>query len=128
MSGLCNVPIDVAAASATSYFCGIDIGKRKHMALFLDSAGRVVRSALPVLDTRGGFAQFIQELQNLKGNVAIAVEATGHYWLALYECLSSQGFDVVVLEATRSGSLITCALHSRNRLRPASQPCSSCGS
>jgi transposase len=97
MSGLCNVPIDVAAASATSYFCGIDIGKRKHMALFLDSAGRVVRSALPVLDTRGGFAQFIQELQNLKGNVAIAVEATGHYWLALYECLSSQGFDVVVL-------------------------------
>ncbi|MBV9468527.1 MAG: IS110 family transposase [Abitibacteriaceae bacterium] len=97
MSGLSNVPIAAVTPAATSYYCGIDIGKRKHMALFLDSTGHVVRPAFPILNTRDGFAQLVQELQNLNGAVAIAVEATGHYWLALYECLSSQGFDVVVL-------------------------------
>ncbi len=97
MSHLSNVPIDAATASATIYYCGIDIGKRKHMALFLDSSGHVVRPAFPILNTRDGFAQLVQELQNLTGAVTIAVEATGHYWLALYESLTSQGFDVVVL-------------------------------
>jgi transposase len=114
MLGLSNVPIDVAAASATatSYFCGIDIGKRKHIALFLDSNGRVVRPAFPILNTRDGFSQLVQELQNLKGSVVIAVEATGHYWLALYECLSSQGFDVVVLNPLQVHA------HQRSGVRP----------
>jgi transposase len=100
MSALSDVPSDVVIAAATAvpvYYCGIDIGKRKHMALFLDNTGRVVRPAFPVLNMRDGFAQLVQELRSLTGAVAIAVEATGHYWLALYESLSRQGFEVVVL-------------------------------
>ena len=89
--------MDAAASAVTIYYCGIDIGKRKHTLLFLDHTGHVVRPAFPLLNTRSGFDRLIQELQNLDGAVAIAVEATGHYWLSLYESLTSQGFDVVVL-------------------------------
>src|SRR5688572_2172409 len=97
MSHLSSVPSEADMTSATTYYCGIDIGKRKHMVLFLDSMGHVVRPAFPILNTRDGFTQLVRELQGLTGSVSIAVEATGHYWLALYECLSNQGFKVVVL-------------------------------
>ena len=102
MSRSPTVPTDAVTAPATTvpattYYCGIDIGKRRHMALFLDHTGHVVRPAFPILNTRDGFTQLIQQLQGLHGAVTIAVEATGHYWLSLYESLTSQGFEVVVL-------------------------------
>ncbi len=83
MSRLSNVPLDASLFSTTIYHCGIDISKRKHMALFLDNTGHVVRPAFPILNTRDGFAQLVQELQSLRGSVVIAVEATGHYWRSL---------------------------------------------
>ncbi len=79
------------------YFCGIDIAKRKHVALILDSAGQPVKPAFAFDNSRSGFDQMLAELQALTAPVTIGLEATGHYWLALYEALVTHDHAVVVL-------------------------------
>jgi transposase len=79
------------------YFCGIDVAKRKHVALLLDGAGQPIKSAFAFDNNRSGFDQLLAELQALSDPVTIGLEATGHYWLALYETLVSQDLAVVVL-------------------------------
>lgn len=78
-------------------FCGIDVAKRKHVALCLDDAGQVVKPAFSVANDRTGFEHLLQQLAALPGPVTVGLEATGHYWLALYETLTTHGYDVIVL-------------------------------
>jgi len=79
------------------FFCGIDVAKRKHVAFVLDNDGQTVQPAFPVANTQAGFAHLLAHLVALSGPVTVGLEATGHYWLALYETLTAQGYDVVVL-------------------------------
>jgi transposase len=79
------------------YFCGIDVAKRKHVALILDSAGQPVKLAFAFDNSHSGFDQVLTELQALTAPVTIGLEATGHYWLALYEALVTHDHAVVVL-------------------------------
>jgi transposase len=79
------------------YFCGIDVAKRKHVALIVDSAGQIVQQARTFDNSRSGFDQLLATLQSLAEPVAIGLEATGHYWLALFETLVTHGHAVVVL-------------------------------
>ena len=79
------------------FFCGIDVAKRKHAALVVDHTGQVVQPALIIHNTRAGFEQLAQALHALSGPVAIGLEATGHYWLALYQALTQQGYSVTVI-------------------------------
>jgi transposase len=83
--------------STTPYFCGIDVAKRKHVALLMDSDGQRVKPAFTVANCRDGFTLLTQQLQALSGPVTVALEATGHYWLGLYETLTTAGYAVVVL-------------------------------
>jgi len=85
------------SAMPITYFCGIDVAKRKHTALLLDSAGDRVKPAFTVTNRRNDFNLLIQQLGALPGSVTVGLEATGHYWLALYETLTMAGYDVVVL-------------------------------
>ena len=78
-------------------FCGIDVAKRKHVALCLDDAGQVVKPAFSVANDRAGFEHLLQQLAALPGPVTVGLEATGHYWLALYETLITHGYEVIVL-------------------------------
>lgn len=78
------------------YCCGIDVAKRKHMAAILSAEGQVIQAPLSVANTRAGFDQLRQALATLGGPVTIGLEATGHYWLALYDDLTRQGYPVVV--------------------------------
>jgi len=71
------------------YFCGIDIAKKKHDAVIVDGEGSTQGKPFTILNTATGFEELISRLQSL--------EATGHYWLALYERLSDVGFKIVVL-------------------------------
>lgn len=87
----------MSTTSTTPYFCGIDVAKRKHVALLLDSAGQRVKPAFTVTNCRDGFTLLVEQLRALPGPATVALEATGHYWLALYETLTAAGYAVVVL-------------------------------
>lgn len=79
------------------YFCGIDIAKKKHDAVIVDGEGNFLGKPISITNTAAGFEEILTRLQSLDQNVLIGLEATGHYWLALYERLSEAGFKIVVL-------------------------------
>lgn len=79
------------------YFCGIDIAKRKHDAAILDQEGNLQGKFLKIPNTASGFEEILSKLQALDQDVLIGMEATGHYWLALFEALSAAGYKIVVL-------------------------------
>jgi transposase len=81
------------------YYCGIDVAKRKHAIAFLDEKGQLVQRPFTIENTRAGFDQLRQALTTLDGQVLIGLEATGHYWWALYDELTQQAYPVVVLNA-----------------------------
>jgi transposase len=79
------------------YICGIDVAKYEHTAQIMDGEGQVQGQAFPVKNTADGFARLLAKLESLRGPVTVGLEATGHYWLALYEALTASGYAVVVL-------------------------------
>ena len=78
---------------------GIDIGKRHHVAITLDANGQQVGKALRFANDQAGFRQLLEQLASVGEIRLIGLEATGHYWLALYTALSAAGYDLVVLNA-----------------------------
>jgi transposase len=78
------------------YHIGIDVAKDYHDALGLDDAGQVVLPPFRFTNTRAGVDELIARLESLPGPVRLAMESTGHYWIALYEALVEQGYTVVV--------------------------------
>jgi transposase len=78
------------------YWVGIDIAKHTHQLLVLDEQAQPVGPALCISNNRTGFELCVTRLRALDGEVHIAVEATGQYWLALYDHLTRAGFAVHV--------------------------------
>lgn len=81
------------------HYVGIDIGKRHHVAVIVDANGQQVGKALRFANDRDGFDQLLARLAELEPDALIGLEATGHYWLALYTLLAEAGYDLVVLNA-----------------------------
>jgi len=79
------------------FYCGIDIAKKKHDAVILADDGNTQGKPLTITNTASGFEELIARLQSVDQNMLIGLEATGHYWLALFEALSDAGFKIVVL-------------------------------
>ena len=79
------------------FFCGIDVAKHKHVALVVDEKGTVVKPAFAFANDRQGFDALLGVLASLGQPVSVGMEATGHYWLALYDELTRQGYPVSVL-------------------------------
>jgi transposase len=79
------------------YFCGIDIAKHQHAALVVDDKGQTVQPAFSFDNNRPGFDQVATALTELSEPVAVGLEATGHYWLALFDDLTQQGYSVTVI-------------------------------
>ena len=78
---------------------GIDVGKRHHVAVILDANGQQVGKALRFANDQAGFEQLRDQLAAVGEVTLIGLEATGHYWLALYAMLSDAGYELVVLNA-----------------------------
>jgi transposase len=79
------------------FFCGIDVAKHRHAVLVVDDGGQVVQPAFVIENSRTGFEQLAKALGALPGGVSIGLEATGHYWLALYDALTQQEYPVTVI-------------------------------
>jgi transposase len=78
-------------------YCGIDVAKHKHAVSLLDEKGEQIKPVFTIENTRPGFDRLNQELGGVAGPVTVGLEATGHYWLALYEELSQRGHTLIVL-------------------------------
>jgi len=82
---------------------GIDIGSREHwVAVDPQCCKQPVRCFTTFTDDLENLAQWLKSL----GVEVVAMEATGVYWIALYEILDSRGFDVYLVNsrATRQVS------------------------
>jgi transposase len=78
------------------YSIGIDIGKREHHLVILDDTGQRAGKPQTITNTRRGFDSCLLTLRALDGTIQVALEATGPYWLALYEYLTHAEFSVAV--------------------------------
>jgi transposase len=82
---------------------GIDIGKAMHHAYVVDAEGTpCVPKVLAFANTRAGYTQLFTTLTEATAQAAptavtVGCEATGPYWLSLYEALMAQGYQVLVL-------------------------------
>lgn len=78
-------------------YMGIDVAKRKHQAMVMDAHGERLLKAFAVTNDRTGIDALLGRLAELDETVEIGLEATGHYWLALFEQLTAAGYTVHVL-------------------------------
>jgi transposase len=79
------------------FYCGIDVAKHDHAVAVLDERGRLQKSVFVTENTRSGMETLLGELKSLGDEVSIGLESTGHYWLALYDVLTRNGYSVSVL-------------------------------
>ncbi|PZG31054.1 IS110 family transposase [Listeria ivanovii] len=77
------------------FYVGIDIAKTKHFGTIIDEKGNRLTKPFPVLNTSEGGAFLINKLASIssdKSQFRIGMEATGHYWIALYSFLEENGY------------------------------------
>ena len=77
---------------------GIDIGSRK---IFIGIADKPVQSFGTFTDN------FLDAVTYLKENniSSVAMEATGVYWVSLYDILDQSGFDVILVKASQAKAI-----------------------
>ena len=90
------------------FIVGIDVAKRNHEAIVLNSKGTVVKKAFNFANTTDG----LEKLQGILGTISsnpddftVAMESTAHYWVALYSALTRRGYTVQVLNPLQSNAL-----------------------
>ena len=89
------------------YYCGIDVAKHRHELSVLDDAGETVLS-MHVANSQKGLEKLLDALASLKiepENILFCMEATGHYWLALYCQLKELGYQLHVINPIQSDAL-----------------------
>lgn len=81
-------------------FVGIDIAKRSHVAHAVDEVGKTVIESFKFNNTANGFAELLKRLRKAgidAENSLIGMEATGCYWVALFDFLASHGYEAAVI-------------------------------
>lgn len=79
---------------------GIDIAKNNHEAVIVDDQGNRISKRILFSNTKEGFEKLLMHFKKhsvTTENTIVAMEATGHYWLALYSALVDQEYDVKVI-------------------------------
>lgn len=87
------------------FYCGIDIAKRNHEASVIDAEGKPLLDSITIANTQEGCERLYSLFERLgidKADIIIGMEATGHYWLSVYEHLTEQGYDVRVINPIQS--------------------------
>jgi len=84
------------------YYVGIDIGKYVHQTILCDEEAKPIAQSLRFHATYEGYQLFTTYLKKIVepkdfGNITVGMEATGSYWLSLYEYLRKLGLKIIVL-------------------------------
>lgn len=90
------------------FIVGIDIAKRSHMVRIVDAEGRTVCKPFSIRNSCSGCNALLERLRNLtthKSEFIFAMEATSHYWLALYTRLRKEGYQAVVLNPIQTSAM-----------------------
>lgn len=77
------------------FYIGIDIGKRSHVASIMNDEGKVVLKGFSFPNTIEGGEKFlgkIHDFSSLPDDFTVGMEATGHYWLAVFSFLHEKIF------------------------------------
>lgn len=80
-----------------SVYVGIDVAKRQHRVAVLDGNGDALTKSFSVTNDHAGMQTLLDQLSPWSQDIEIGLEATGHYWLALFEQLSRADYVVHVL-------------------------------
>ena len=81
-------------------YIGIDIAKRFHVLSAVDDDGRTVIGSFRFANTDEGFRRLLARLERAgagPGGSLAGMEATGHYWVALFDFMTARGYDVAVI-------------------------------
>lgn len=79
---------------------GIDIGKNKHEATLIDEKGNIIGKSVKFENSTAGFNKLISSINNYNisnDKFVFSMEATGHYWLALFSKLVESDYNVQVI-------------------------------
>jgi transposase len=82
------------------FFLGIDVGKNSHVASMLGDDGKPVFKAFSFANTTDGGESLLSKLERSGANsenLVVGLEATGHYWLAVYSFLHEKGYKQHVI-------------------------------
>lgn len=81
-------------------YAGVDIAKNDHVIGAIDDSGDPVCRPLQFKNCEGGFEKCAAWLEGIAGDpedVTVAMEATGHYWMACFSYLAAAGYAVIVI-------------------------------
>ncbi len=81
-------------------FIGIDIAKTDHVACAVDETGEKLTRPLPFKNTEEGFEKLAAWLEGVAEDPAdafVAMEATGHYWMACFSFLVAREYKACVV-------------------------------
>lgn len=79
---------------------GIDIGKNKYEATLIDEKGNIIGKSIKFENSTAGFNKLISSINNYdisNDKFVFSMEATGHYWLALFSKLVESDYNVQVI-------------------------------
>jgi transposase len=81
------------------FYVGIDIAKRNHEVAAISESAQVMLAPFSFANSKQGCEKLLVALTQAgitKENSVVAMEATGHYWFAVYFFLADSGFNVTV--------------------------------
>jgi transposase len=89
----------------TSHYIGIDVAKFTHVAAAVGADGGRIGAPRPFANDADGFAAldgWLAALGATQASSLVAMEATGHYWMALWAHLDAAGWSVAVVNPIRT--------------------------
>ena len=90
------------------FIVGIDIAKHNHEATLINQDGKIIGKSLRFANKFTGYNRLMDFIRSHAidvSSVAFGMEATGHYWLALYAHLRQAGYKVHVINPIQSDAL-----------------------
>lgn len=82
-------------------YAGVDVAKADHVIGAVDDRGEEQGKRMPFRNSAAGFErceEWLEGVAEAPGDVLVGMEATGHYWMALYAFLVSRGYAVAVID------------------------------
>lgn len=82
------------------FYLGIDIGKLTHVASVMDEEGKIVLKGFSFPNSSEGGHSLLTRLRTISddpAHILTGMEATGHYWLALFSFLDNADYFIHVI-------------------------------
>ena len=110
---------------ATQHYVGIDVAKFTHVAAAVGADGARVGAPLPFPNDADGFAaldRWLASVGALPPSSLVAMEATGHYWMAPWAHLDAAGWRVAAASPVRTDAYRKVASVRRTKTDGAGAP------